>query len=52
VAKKQPEPFVNSPLLPLGPDKTVYRKITNEGVTTEQTNLALFCALTQAQLQL
>ena len=42
MAKKQPEPFVNSPLLPLGPDKTVYRKITSEGVTTEQTSLGTF----------
>ena len=42
MAKKQPEPFVNSPLLPLGPDKTVYRKITSDGVTTEQTSLGTF----------
>ncbi|NCU81029.1 MAG: hypothetical protein EBV51_03340 [Acidimicrobiia bacterium] len=42
MANKQPEPFVNSSLLPLGPDKTIYRKISSDGVTTEKTNLGTF----------
>ncbi|MFM8002983.1 MAG: fumarate hydratase, partial [Actinomycetota bacterium] len=42
MAKKQPEPFVNSSQLPIGPDKTVYRKISTDGVTLEKTALGTF----------
>ncbi|MEI8023783.1 MAG: fumarate hydratase [Actinomycetota bacterium] len=42
MATKQPEPFVNSKLLPLGPDKTVYRKISADGVSQVKTELGSF----------
>jgi fumarate hydratase class I len=42
VPTKQPEPFNNSKLLPLGPDKIVYRKISADGVSQVKTELGNF----------
>ena len=42
MAVAQPEPFVNSPLLPLGPDTTTYRKISSEGLSTVTNELGTF----------
>ena len=37
-----PEPFVHTELLPLGPDATEYRLISNEGVSTFSTSEGVF----------
>ncbi|TRZ79398.1 MAG: fumarate hydratase [Actinobacteria bacterium] len=52
MATKQPEPFVNSTLLPLGPDKTIYRKISEDGVSTVKTELGTFVRVDSAAITL
>ena len=52
MATKQPEPFVNSTLLPLGPDKTIYRKISEDGVSTVKTELGTFVRVDSSAITL
>ncbi len=52
MAQTQPEPFVSSPLLPLGPDKTIYRKISSDGVTTLKTDLGTFVRVDSSAITL
>ncbi len=52
MAQTQPEPFVSSPLLPLGPDKTTYRKISSDGVTTLKTDLGTFVRVDSSAITL
>ena len=52
MATKQPEPFVNSKLLPLGPDKTVYRKISSEGISQVKTELGIFVRIESSAITL
>ncbi|GDX33707.1 fumarate hydratase class I [Actinomycetes bacterium] len=52
MAQTQPEPFVDSPLLPLGPDKTIYRKISSDGVTTSKTDLGTFVRVDSSAITL
>ncbi|MDA2954858.1 MAG: fumarate hydratase [Actinomycetota bacterium] len=52
MAQTQPEPFVSSPLLPLGPDKTIYRKISSDGVTTLITDLGTFVRVDSSAITL
>ena len=52
MATKQPEPFVNSTLLPLGPDKTIYRKISGDGVSTVKTELGTFVRVDSSAITL
>ena len=49
---KQPEPFINSKLLPLGPDKTVYRKISADGVSQVKTELGNFVRIDPSAITL
>ena len=52
MAQTQPEPFVSSPLLPLGPDKTIYQKISSDGVTTLKTDLGTFVRVDSSAITL
>ena len=52
MATKQPEPFVNSKLLPLGPDKTVYRKISTDGISQVNTELGTFVRVDSSAITL
>jgi len=52
VATKHPEPFANSKLLPLGPDKTVYRKISSEGISQVKTELGTFVRIESSAITL
>ncbi len=52
MAQTQPEPFVSSPLLPLGPDKTTYLKISSDGVTTLKTDLGTFVRVDSSAITL
>ncbi|MEY3802631.1 MAG: hypothetical protein RLZZ51_913, partial [Actinomycetota bacterium] len=52
MAQTQPEPFVSSQLLPLGPDKTIYRKISSDGVTTLKTDLGTFVRVDSSAITL
>ncbi len=52
MAQTQPEPFVSSPLLPLGPDKTTYRKISSDGVTNLKTDLGTFVRVDSSAITL
>jgi len=52
VALTQPEPFVNSPLLPLGPDTTSYRKISSEGLSTITNELGTFLCVDPSAITL
>ena len=52
MASNKPEPFVNSKLLPLGPDKTVYRKISSEGISQVKTELGTFVRIETSAITL
>ena len=52
MASNKPEPFVNSKLLPLGPDKTVYRKISSEGISHVKTELGTFVRIETSAITL
>ena len=52
MASNKPEPFVNSKLLPLGPDKTVYRKISSEGISQVKTDLGTFVRIETSAITL
>ena len=52
MATKHPEPFANSKLLPLGPDKTVYRKISSEGISQVKTELGTFVRIESSAITL
>ena len=52
MASNKPEPFVNSKLLPLGPDKTVYRKISSEGISQVKTDLGTFVRIETSAMTL
>lgn len=52
MALTQPEPFVNSPLLPLGPDTTTYRKISSEGLSTVTNELGTFLCVDPSAITL
>ena len=52
MALTQPEPFVNSPLLPLGPDTTIYRKISSEGLSTVTNQLGTFLCVDPSAITL
>ncbi len=52
MAQTQPEPFFSSPLLPLGPEKTTYRKISSDGVTTLKTDLGTFVRVESSAITL
>ena len=49
---KQPEPFINSKLLSLGPDKTVYQKISADGVSQVKTELGNFVRIDPSAITL
>lgn len=52
MASNNPEPFVNSKLLPLGPDKTIYRKISGEGTSQVKTELGTFVRIDSSAITL
>lgn len=52
MALAEPEPFVNSPLLPLGPDTTTYRKISNDGVSNVTNELGTFLCVDPSAITL
>ena len=52
MASNKPEPFVNSKLLPLGPDNTVYRKISSEGISQVKTDLGTFVRIETSAITL
>lgn len=52
MASNNPEPFVNSKLLPLGPDKTIYRKISGDGISQVKTELGIFVRIDSSAITL
>ena len=52
MASNKPEPFVNSKLLPLGPDRTVYRKISSDGISQVKTELGTFVRIESSAITL